>query len=65
MTNRDELLKRNEYDLLCDIQLGFMRNDICVIDAIINGLYACPRRDEDDFKTCKECIQNWLNREEK
>lgn len=65
MTNRDKLLEANEYNLLCDIQLGFMRKDVCVIDAITQSLYPCSKRDKEDFKTCKECIQKWLNREEK
>lgn len=70
-TNRDRLLKRNEYDLLCDIQLGCIYGQWCVLDLITPIDHSCPPSDpmptngEERWEVCKKCIENWLNREEK
>lgn len=65
MKNRDRyLLKVNEYDLLCRLQVAFGSGYCqCVIKALIGKDYPC----KDDYvcglDTCKECIQRWLNAE--
>ena len=65
MKNRDRyLLKVNEYDLLCRLQVAFGSGlCFCVIEALTGKDYPC----KDDYvcglDTCKECIQRWLNAE--
>ena len=64
MTNYERLLRRCEYDTLCDIQLGFIRGDCCVLDAITQTSHICPQSDEEKSKLCQRCIQKWLNSKE-
>ncbi len=59
MKNRERyILNVNEYDMLVKIQAVMAG---CVIEALTGKDYPCP----DDLCTCKECIQKWLNEEDK
>lgn len=63
MTNRQRLLKTNEYDLLCRIQKCIDKEHInCVIDAITGNIRDCPIKEYQC--DCERCIQDWLNEEE-
>lgn len=59
MTNRERLLKTNEYDLLCRVQryIDYKNRALCVIDAITGHVRYC-------IDDCEKCIQEWLNEEE-
>lgn len=61
MTNREELLNTNEYDLLLRIQeyMGGYREIPCVIEAIsqVNPPDNCGWFSGG----CSQCIQEWLN----
>ena len=58
MTNRDKILKMNEFDLLMKV------NNVnrCVIDALGKKCEAYERCKQ--FDTCEKCIQTWLNEKE-
>ena len=61
MKNRSRYIgQRNEYDMLCPIiDYGqALSDDFCIIDALGGKGGTC------DEKSCKKCIQNWLNKEE-
>lgn len=69
MTNRQKLLKTSEYDILCRMNRNIKCGAVCVIEAIQGGF-----ADELDMldisecrshESCEECIQKWLNEEEK
>lgn len=67
MTNRDRyILKRNECDVLCDIQLAMLHGfGMCIIDCLTHKTHPCPKRSkEDKFIDCCHCIEKWLNNEE-
>ena len=67
MKNRDRyILKRNEYDMLCDIQLGLLHGECCVLDALSAKVHVCPLNEDDDdpYKRCCKCLQSWLNGDE-
>lgn len=61
MTNREELININEYDLLLRIQsyMDAGHEVPCVIDAVSgNGnQWKC----QGGINKCSECIQQWLN----
>lgn len=67
MMNRDRyILKRNEYDLLVDLNYELMDGKKCIIEAL-TGEY---QYGEDGmrcvcygYEQCKVCIQDWLNEE--
>ena len=63
MKNRDRyLLKVNEYDLLCRLQVAFGSGLCqCVIEALTGKQYRCPDDKICMLDTCRECIQRWLN----
>ena len=65
MTNRQRLLKTNEYDFLCSINRNIRCGAVCVIEAIqgefADGLDLSECR---SCESCEECIQKWLNEEE-
>lgn len=65
MKNRDKyILKKSEYDMLCDMQAAFGSGLCqCVIEALTGKDYPCPDDKVCMFDTCKECIQRWLNAE--
>ena len=65
MTNRDKyVLKRNECDVLCNIQFNLLYGCICILDCLTNQTHPCPKRDnEDKFVSCCNCIREWLNEE--
>lgn len=62
MTNREELLNTNEYDLLLRIQsyMDSRREVSCVIDAVSadGSVWKCI---DGGAGKCSECIQQWLN----
>lgn len=63
MTNREKLLKTNIYDLIMTIRERLPFN--CPIDAVggIPPITDCRKINLQQFKTCSECIQKWLNEE--
>lgn len=65
MKNRDRyILKVNEYDLLCILQVAFGGGRCqCVIEALMGKDYPCPDDKCCTLETCKVCIQEWLNME--
>lgn len=69
MNNRQRyILNANEYDFLIRIQ-HYMERCMpifkgCIIDAITGKIYYCPTTNP-DMEDCKECIQNWLNEDER
>lgn len=65
MRNRKKFItNRNEYDMLCDIQLGLLHGERCVLDALTAETNICSSQVGDDsYKQCCECIQKWLNKE--
>lgn len=71
LTNRDRyLMKRNEYDILCDVQLALLHGENCIIDALIGNdksFYSCPEfsnNNETTYERCCRCIAAWLNNKE-
>lgn len=60
MTNREKLLKYNEYDILVSIQNYFLENSNCncILETLTSEYIPCR-------STCKECIQKWLNSDAK
>lgn len=66
MTNREKyILRRNELDMLIDIQLAMAHGEKCVVDAIMRKQWDCTNYIKQDVKVCNRCIQNWLNEEAK
>ena len=64
MTNREKyILRRNELDMLTDIQLAMAHGEKCVVDAITRKQRDCANYIKQDVKVCSRCIQNWLNEE--
>jgi hypothetical protein len=64
MRNRDKyLLKRNEYDVLCEVQLALLHGENCILDALTAHTHSC-KANTDKHAACCECIQEWLNKEE-
>lgn len=71
LTNRDRyLMKRNEYDILCDVQLALLNGENCILDALsgkYNYFYSCPKllnNNETTYERCCRCIAAWLNNKE-
>ena len=71
MKNRTRLVSTNEYDLLTKINKGLYRDYFCVLELIEERkIYSKEDKNKRCYvenrsiKTCEECIQNWLNREE-
>ena len=71
LTNRDRyLMKRNEYDILCDVQLALLNGENCILDALsgkYNYFYSCPEllnNNETTYERCCRCIAAWLNKED-
>lgn len=71
LTNRDRyLMKRNEYDILCDVQLALLNGENCILDALsgkYNYFYSCPKLlndNETTYERCCRCIAAWLNNKE-
>lgn len=66
MKNRDKyIIKANEYDMLVSLQRSFASGMCwCVIEAITGKSYPCKDNKVCMLDTCKECIENWLNKEE-
>ena len=64
MKNRDRyVLKVNECDLLCILQVAFGSGLCsCVIEALTGKEYPCNLNLSADC--CCQCIQKWLNSEE-
>jgi hypothetical protein len=66
MTNREKLLKTNEYDALLKMQENLnaanVRGDTpCIMDVLgVADSYERHLRQDN----CEECIQKWLNEEE-
>lgn len=57
VTNRLKLINTNMYDLLLKINDKIKKKDgMCVLDIIEEKPVKCP-----SGKTCKECIQDYLN----
>lgn len=67
MKNRDRyILKVNEYDMLVKIQANIIDGGCCcIIEALTGGIYPCKNDKMCMLDTCKECIQKWLNEEDK
>ena len=64
MTNRDRyLLKRNECDVLCAVQLALLHGENCIIEALTARPHPC-KVNADKYAACCECIQEWLNKED-
>lgn len=64
MKNRERYIsQRNEYDLLREIQATMLSNNCCVIEALVN--IKCQHDKECMLDTCCECIQKWLNEDER
>lgn len=64
MTNREKyILRRNEYDMLMDIQREISYGQKCVVVAITRKTWACTNYQKQDKKVCSQCIQRWLNEE--
>lgn len=60
MTNRERLIKTNEYDLLVKIQKCLHESICrCILDTISDKYVACKS------SSCEECLKKWLNEEEK
>ncbi len=59
MTNRERILKTNEYDLLTNIQKCLLESECrCILDLLSAKYVHCEN------ESCNECIRKWLNREE-
>lgn len=62
LTNRDWLLRKNEYDMLIEMndRLDALTEDpcICIMSILPN---AAPDRCEVFKPDCERCIQSWLN----
>lgn len=67
MTNREKyILKRNECDMLVQIQAAIASQPyLCVIETLTGKDYPCPDDKVCMLDTCEECIQKWLNDEER
>ena len=64
MKNRDRyILKRNEYDMLMEIQAALAHGEKCVVDAITRKERDCANYIKQDLEVCSKCIQAWLNEE--
>lgn len=66
MKNRDRyILKQNEYDVLCKIQLALLYGENCIISALTAKDYSCPKHihGEQRHERCCRCLQQWLNEE--
>lgn len=64
MTNRDRyILKRNERDMLMEIQTALAYGEKCIIDAIAGKVRDCTNYSRGDLEVCDKCIQFWLNEE--
>jgi len=65
MTNRDKyILKKNECDVLCGVQLALLYGEHCIISALTAKDKACPAYNDDEitkYEKCCRCIQKWLN----
>lgn len=63
MTNREKILKTNIYDLMMAIHERLPFN--CPIDVVggIPPITDCREINLQQFKTCSDCIQAWLNEE--
>ena len=63
MKNRDKyILKRNEYDMMCQIIKGVTNGVPCAIK-VVSGQWSkrhCYEHDSD----CYTCVREWLNEEE-
>lgn len=65
MKNRDRyIIKRNEYDLLCNISEKMIEGCSCVIEAVTGERQDCQYNIVDEGG-CPDCLQKWLNEEEK
>lgn len=71
LINRDRyLMKRNEYDILCDVQLALLNGENCILDALSGKykyFYSCPKllnNNETTYERCCRCIAAWLNNKE-
>lgn len=59
MTNRERLIKTNEYDLLVRMQKCLLESNCrCILDTISYKYVVCK-------SSCEECIREWLNKKEK
>lgn len=59
MTNRERLIKTNEYDLLIRMQKCLLESNCnCILDTLSDKYVACK-------SSCEKCIREWLNEEEK
>ena len=65
MKNRDRyILKVNEYDLCCRLQVAFGSGLCqCVIEALTGKEHYCPNDKVCMLDTCEACIHEWLNKE--
>ena len=64
MTNRDRyILKRNECDILMEIQAALAHGEKCIVDAITGKVRDCTNYNQRDLEVCDKCIQAWLNEE--
>lgn len=53
-TNRDDVTKSCEYDLLLQIQTAINHGETCVLSIFPNPPKECIHQ-------CDQCIQRWLN----
>lgn len=65
MKNRERyILKRNEYDMLMDVQMALAHGERCIIDAITGKERSCANYVKQDLRVCDKCIREWLNEED-
>ena len=63
MKNRERYIHRVcEYDMLCKIQATMLDYNCCVIAALSGE--GCPHEKMCMLDTCRECLQEWLNKED-
>lgn len=64
MKNRDRyILKRNEHDVLMEIQTALAYGERCIVDAITRKERDCVNYIKQDLEVCSKCIAAWLNEE--
>lgn len=62
MKNREYILNKSTYDLLLQMQKN---RGFCVLDDISELPSYCIALSAAEVESCEECIQRWLNEENK